>query len=536
MNRSASVTVALVVALVAAAGCLGGLSGAPERPATDDRTATPSSLAVQTPTNGTGPSPLVVEVPVGEAVGVDAATVTVYDETTERGLPTSRDGSTMTATLRGQPGTTHDLRVTAQTTDGTVVERRVSLRITEAAAPTETPATAATATPSGGSVTTQTAGATTARLTTAPPPTATSAANAAPVADLAVAPTTASVGETVALDATRSSDPDGSVALYEWDFDGDGTVDRQTTSSTVSHGYGASGTYDASVTVVDDGGATAVARQSVTVRGDTRPTADAGDGGTYGVGEAVSFDGSASADPDGTIARYEWDFDGDGTIDRRSSGPRATHAYGATGTYDARLAVTDDDGNTDTDRIRIVVENAAPTAEAGPDRTVRTGEAAAFDGSGSTDSDGTIARYEWDLDGDGTYDTAGGSPGATRSYASAGTYEVRLRVTDDDGTTATDTATVTVVSNRAPTADAGDDAAVTVGEGHTFDASGSTDSDGTIVEYRWDLDGDGAIDRRTSNPALTHAYGSTGTYDARVTVVDDDGATDRDTATVTVTN
>jgi YD repeat-containing protein len=66
-------------------------------------------------------------------------------------------------------------------------------------------------------------------------------------------------------------------------------------------------------------------------------------------------------------------------------------------------------------------------------------------GAGSTDADGTIAKYEWDLDGNGTYETDTGTTAtASTSFASAATVNVGLRVTDSDGATGTATKAVVV--------------------------------------------------------------------------------------------
>ncbi len=87
--------------------------------------------------------------------------------------------------------------------------------------------------------------------------------------------------------------------------------------------------------------------------------------------------------------------------------------------------------------------NQAPVAEAGGPYTGDAGTLIPLDGSGSRDVDGSLVSYAWDLDDDGLYDDASGYT-AEFSATAAGSFTIRLRVTDDDGATATDTATVTV--------------------------------------------------------------------------------------------
>lgn len=67
-----------------------------------------------------------------------------------------------------------------------------------------------------------------------------------------------------------------------------------------------------------------------------------------------------------------------------------------------------------------------------------------FDASSSNDSIGSITKYEWDWNNDGTYDESTTTPTATYSWAQAGSYPVTLRVTNFDGATNTKTMTVTV--------------------------------------------------------------------------------------------
>ena len=74
------------------------------------------------------------------------------------------------------------------------------------------------------------------------------------------------------------------------------------------------------------------------------------------VGEIVTFDASASHDPDGTIVSYAWDY-GDATSD---SGEIVTHAYSLEGTYTVTLTVTDDEAATDTATDMIIVVPPPP--------------------------------------------------------------------------------------------------------------------------------------------------------------------------------
>ena len=91
--------------------------------------------------------------------------------------------------------------------------------------------------------------------------------------------------------------------------------------------------------------------------------------------------------------------------------------------------------------------NEPPTAAFDYDRPAYAGRETAFDASPSTDGDGSVARYEWDFDADGEFETTGERP--THVFDLPGEFDVRLRVVDDDGATATTTRTVVV--ERPPT-------------------------------------------------------------------------------------
>jgi PKD repeat protein len=154
-------------------------------------------------------------------------------------------------------------------------------------------------------------------------------------------------------------------------------------------------------------------------------------------GTPVAFDGRASGDPLALGLSYAWNF-GDGAS---GSGQTSSHAYRQAGTYSVKLAVTDGGGRTNATTHTVAIGDRPPTASLALSPTsALTGDQVAFDGSGSSDPDGSVVGYTWDF-GDGVSDY-----GRTNAhvYQQAGTYSVRLTVTDDAGLTDTATRTVTI--------------------------------------------------------------------------------------------
>ncbi len=231
------------------------------------------------------------------------------------------------------------------------------------------------------------------------------------------------------FDGSASSDPDGSVVGYQWNF-GDG---GSAVGALPVHAYTAIGTYAVTLTVTDSDGlthSTVTTAQVADGSGLQSPVARVGGPYRGTVATPLSFDGSASSDADGTIVNFDWTF-GDGTA---GSGARPTHVYSSAGTYTVVLTVTDDSGRTGSAttaaEIRPVVVNQAPTANAGGPYAGRPNVPVALDGSRSWDPDGTVVSYSWDF-GDGSQ-AVWDHPNTTHSYASAGNYTVTLRVVDDD--------------------------------------------------------------------------------------------------------
>jgi PKD repeat protein len=334
-------------------------------------------------------------------------------------------------------------------------------------------------------------------------------------------------GNLITFDSSGSSDPNGDVLTYQWDF-GDGSSPVVTTNTTTSHTY-ANGpaTYNVTLTVTDGDGGTDAVTISVGVNNVAPTAVAAADRTRVNVGDTVNFDGSSSSDPGNDPLTYTWDF-GDGTPPVVTANPTTSHSYAnGPATYNVILTVTDGDGGTASDSLQVTV-NAPPiaTASANPN-PVDEGSPITFDGSGSSDPGGGPLTYTWDF-GDGN-----SASGVTVSHVypdGPANHTVTLTVTDSDG--AIDTATISVdVSNVAPTAIAiADQTSVNVGDTVNFDGNSSTDPGNDSLSYTWDF-GDGASD---SGPTVNHSWTSSGTYTIILTVSDGDGGVGTAQVQVTV--
>jgi PKD repeat protein len=174
--------------------------------------------------------------------------------------------------------------------------------------------------------------------------------------------------------------------------------------------------------------------------------------------------------------------------------------------------------------------NQAPVAQFTGPTTGTVGTAVTFNGTGSTDADGTIASYAWTF-GDNTTSTVA-SP--SKTYAAAGTYTVTLTVTDNAGATASRTGTITVTAGttpppvgNAPVARANGPYTAQAGASLTLSSAGTTNA----TSYSWAL-GNG---QTATGAAPTVTYATAGTYTIVLTVTGANGATSTSQATATIT-
>ena len=268
--------------------------------------------------------------------------------------------------------------------------------------------------------------------------------NRAPVPTIGAAPNAPMSLEPVTFTA-NGTDPDGSIVGAVWDLDGDNSFETTGIGMTASRSFPKKGSYTVRVRVTDNLGLTATAAMVVSVANRLPVATFSHAPGSPNPRELVRMT-STSTDLDGTISSIEWDTDNDGAFDD-GTGATASRTFTTSGNKAVRLRVTDSDGGQSIGSQTIVVGNRSPVAsfEFRPGAPVAEQQVTFF--STSDDPDKNIETVEWDLDGDGAFETAGAS--AARTFPT-GNFNVSVRVTDTEG--AFSIATQTIVVSAPPPA------------------------------------------------------------------------------------
>jgi len=314
----------------------------------------------------------------------------------------------------------------------------------------------------------------------------------------------------------NSTDPDGNVTAWEWDF-GDGST---STLEEPTHKYEERGSYMVTLTVTDNDGGTDASARIIATR-NLEPTARFRAPGTANVGDGIRFV-DESTDPEGGPLTYLWNF-GDGST---STARNPIHEYDTPEAVLVTLLITDDEGATHTATLTIVIfPTIRPEADFShePEGGTIHDTVAFFDES--LDGDGSILAWEWDF-GDGETSSR---KDPTHSFEDKGIHRVTLTVEDDDGNTDTVTKSV-VIENLPPTAEFAASTTTAMVDDEIRFTDASTDPEDHRLRYSWDFGDGGSSD--ASNPS--HRYDEAGTYAVALTVTDDEGETDTATGSVRI--
>ncbi len=366
---------------------------------------------------------------------------------------------------------------------------------------------------------------------------------------------TVSMGSTVMLNGSGSSDADKDPLSYRWAFNTTpaGSALKNITNSTsvqASFTPDMIGNYVVQL-ITNDGKVDSMpATITITVTvANHPPVANAGANQTVTTGMGVTLNGTGSSDPDGNAITYAWTL----TSKPATSAVSLSNATTANpmltpdvaGNYVIQLIVRDGIASSNPATVTITATagvNRAPVANAGMNQSVNVGTQVTLNGSGSSDPDGNTITYVWLL----TSKPAGSaatlvnpatvSPKFTPDIV--GSYTAQLIVNDGMLNSVAATMLVTATQgNRAPVANAGTVQAVTTGTLVTLNGSGSSDPDGNPITYSWTLPtrpaGSAATLANATTARPTFTPDVTGSYVARLIV--NDGTLSSAAATVTIT-
>ena len=258
-----------------------------------------------------------------------------------------------------------------------------------------------------------------------------------------------------AVEFSSSSTPESEISGYSWSSPD--TSLGENSGESIVHVFGSEGSYEVNLTVSDGLGNSSSYSEIIDVSSSSVSPADfqlsgVSDNGPVTEGETVNVDytvgneggSSGSQDVVLDVSGMQEDIDSSVSLgsDGSSSGTLSwVTESGDEGSYSYTVSSENDSvsGSVDVNSL------SGPSASASKNvSSPEVGETVEFDASGSTSGDGSIISYDWDVDGDGSYEKSGET--VTHSYSSSGTKNVELNVTDDNGLSSTESLSVDVQS------------------------------------------------------------------------------------------
>lgn len=314
---------------------------------------------------------------------------------------------------------------------------------------------------------------------------------------------------------SQSQPNGGTIVSYNWDFDGDTISDfnGQNGSYTIPAG---SNEIEIIHFVETSNGCSDTVYQTVGVY--PNPVADF-NFLSQCEDTVLTFEDNSTITTTGNdvINQWEWIFDDGNT----SSNQNTTHLYDNDGNYDVSLIVTTNNGCSDTLTQQVAVY-AVPVADFSP-VDVCLGENSQFNDE-SIIQGGTIAQWSWDFD-DGTTST---SQSPSHEYNSAGSFDVSLQVTSDQGCIGDTVISVTVHPNPVASFD-GSNLSGCSPVCFNLNSTSQIANPGQIASYDWDISNGVSYSGAIVSDCYSNESGNTVLLCVTLTVTTDQGCTDTHT-------
>jgi plastocyanin len=360
--------------------------------------------------------------------------------------------------------------------------------------------------------------------------------NEPPKATFTITPSTGLAGSVFVFDATASSDSYDSAnkLLVRFDINGDGIWDLPSDGGflrdkKISYTWNDIGIFKVLAQVVDGYGTADTASAGVIVgRGVAISALMCPD--TVHVGDTVRLE-CKMTDHDVPYISFEWSLDNDTLFEKKTNVPVFKNIFLKEGMYTVRCKVTDKLKMSGMQQKSIIVVNSESVIDAGGPYTTGINVPVQFKGN-AQDRDSKIISYYWDFNGDGLYEsTSPSNSSVSYTFTRSGKKVVTFSIETEDGLLVSDSAVVEV-TNKAPTAKAGEDLVSERGKKLHLKGSGE-DPDGTILSYEWDFDGDGKVDWSSAvSGEVKHEFETYST--AIFSILDSDSARSSDSLIVII--
>jgi hypothetical protein len=248
------------------------------------------------------------------------------------------------------------------------------------------------------------------------------------------------------------------------------------------------------------------------------PTAVINGPTSAGVGATLTFDGSASFDPDNDPLTYRWTIEG-----QNYSGSQVSHTFNTAGNITVSLVVNDGQANSSPAQLTVNVStqpptNQPPTARISGPNSGTQGARLTFDGGGSSDPDGSISNYSWTIEGQNYNGIT-----ASHTFNNPGNVQVRLVVTDNAGANspaATQNVSIQAQVNQPPNVVISGPTTGCTGVALAFNSNGTRDPENDPLTYQWRVTPAGRASfssPRQANTSITFNTAGTATVILEVT-------------------